>query len=280
VVRAGDKAIGVVTTRDTIRAIQSGKELQQPVSRFMSSPLQTVSQQTSIRDAIDIIMRRRIKRLFVHDADDNLIGMVTQRELVTQAYNKWSEIITKHLAELEEMVGILKEKTVSLERQASTDALTGLSNRAHFEIKLQEEIDRHIRYRQSIFSLIVLDVDHFKQFNDSRGHAFGDKVLKQIAEVIQKSGRSIDTQSRWGGDEFVILMPNTKIEGAKIHAERLRRCIEQVNSSVAASLSISAGIGEYREGESADAFFKRVDQQLYAAKTKGRNRVEHNHAET
>lgn len=157
-----------------------------------------------------------------------------------------------------------------------TDPLTGLFNSRHLLERLQAECERAQRYRRPL-SLLVIDADHFKQINDTWGHLDGDKVLQALARVIRAGLRRSDIAFRYGGEEFVVLMPEAALPAAAALGERLRRAFaaEQVSSSGGENIrcTISVGVAEYRSGEDGSELIRRADAATYAAKDKGRNCV-------
>ncbi len=163
-------------------------------------------------------------------------------------------------------------------RFAFTDYLTGLKTRGYFEQQLELEIKRSER-KKTHFALLMIDIDFFKQLNDSYGHHAGDQVLRDVASILMKDMREVDTVARYGGEEFVIVLPETTNAGARLVAERLRRGVEQAkffagSPNAVERLTISIGVAIFEQ----DAQFKRdviefADAALYAAKQRGRNRV-------
>ncbi len=166
----------------------------------------------------------------------------------------------------------LKHANELLQTQARIDFLTGIYNRRMFDTLLAAEIARACRYRTSL-SLIMLDLDFFKQVNDKHGHPVGDQVLQQFAELISGRIRSHDIFSRWGGEEFVVLTPCDEQQGS-ILAEILRELVEQYDFGKGLRITASLGVTSYRPAETAASFIERADQALYRAKHHGRNRVE------
>lgn len=157
---------------------------------------------------------------------------------------------------------------------AYTDPLTNIYNRLHFGNFLDSEIDRVKRYGGT-FSIIFFDLDRFKNINDEYGHLVGDEVLKEVAEVVESANRRADIFARYGGEEFIILSPAADINGARQHAERLRRNIEKHRFGEINKLTCSFGVTEYQpDSDDVPALFKRADSALYNAKKAGRNRVE------
>lgn len=155
---------------------------------------------------------------------------------------------------------------------AVTDPLTSLYNRMKINSVIQTEISRAKR-SQCNFSIILLDVDHFKTINDKHGHQAGDRVLSRIAKLIKNRTREIDTAGRWGGEEFLVLCPETDLEGATKLAENLREEISQCTLKPAKQVTVSLGVAQHRVGETDEQLIERADVALYSAKEAGRNRV-------
>lgn len=167
----------------------------------------------------------------------------------------------------------LKEKSNLLEYQASHDPLTGLNNRNKFKEIFGKEIRRGHRYKNDL-SLIIFDLDFFKKINDNYGHQIGDEVLKDIAQVVLTNVREHDIVVRWGGEEFLILLPETGNDGAINVAEKIRLAIEEKSfSSKNLSLTASFGVGTLLENDEESSFLNRTDEALYKAKNTGRNKI-------
>ena len=167
----------------------------------------------------------------------------------------------------------LKEKSNLLEYQASHDKLTGLFNRNRFDELYEKEIKRARRYNNDL-SLILFDIDNFKMINDSYGHQTGDEVLKEIAKIILGNVREQDINVRWGGEEFLILLPQTNLLGAFTVANKIRTSIE-TNIFTTNSLNITAsfGVTQLLENDDESSFIARSDKFLYEAKKTGKNKV-------
>ena len=167
---------------------------------------------------------------------------------------------------------INKRKTAELEVEYLSyhDNLTGLFNRHFFDKRVTEEMARADRYGKSL-SMIMFDLDHFKKVNDQWGHPVGDAVLKRIAEITEPAIRSIDVLARIGGEEFVILMPETTKDGAYLVAERIRNTIQSSIYPITGTVTVSLGVAELLQHESFISFYKRCDDALYEAKRSGRN---------
>lgn len=166
-----------------------------------------------------------------------------------------------------------KERLIAdLERMAIRDELTGLHNYRHFQGQLKAEVQRALRYQRSL-SLIVVDVDHFKLVNDTLGHAEGDRVLAAIARILAENIRTTDKGFRYGGEEFVVILPETAKDHAQSVAERIRLSIDNVELVKGLRVTISAGVSDFHPPEDAEAFLRRTDAALYEAKRSGRNLV-------
>ncbi len=168
-----------------------------------------------------------------------------------------------------------------LKRISTTDGLTGLYNRRYFDETLDKEWKRARREQQAL-SLVMLDVDHFKQFNDHYGHQAGDACLVQVANALRSSVcRPADTAARYGGEEFIVILPNTPNEGALVMAENIRQAIIALDiphehSSAASHITVSLGVATtstQSESMTVDGLLKAVDDALYQAKEHGRNQI-------
>jgi diguanylate cyclase (GGDEF)-like protein len=171
------------------------------------------------------------------------------------------------IAQRRQMEKRLRELTI-------TDDLTKLYNMRHFYAQLQVEMDRALRYEGSL-SLLLMDVDRFKQYNDTYGHLEGDQVLIKLGEVIRQCLRKSDTAYRYGGDEFIVVLPETRANEAQKVAERIMALFPAACSYRVAeggiSTTLSAGVIEYRSGEDLSEFVERADQAMYRAKKQGGN---------
>lgn len=178
-----------------------------------------------------------------------------------------------------EMLGQLDQKTASLEksneelvRLASTDALTGAWNRRRFEEVAEVEMERARRYGQPL-SLILFDLDNFKQINDRYGHQIGDSVLRELSQMVRENIRESDSFTRWGGDEFMVLAPNLAINQALELAEKLKTLVLGHRFHDVDKITLSLGVSQFITNDNLDIWIKRVDDALYAAKSAGRNNV-------
>ncbi len=177
---------------------------------------------------------------------------------------------------------VLRERRIARERNeileefkilSITDHLTQLYNSRHFHYQLQSEITRHNRYQRPL-SLLMLDIDHFKRFNDIYGHMEGDRILSSIGKAISAVLRTPDTAYRYGGEEFTVILPETDIESAMKAASRIKTVVESDvlrHNEFDVPITLSIGVTEYSFGESTTEFMKRADKAMYISKRQGRN---------
>jgi diguanylate cyclase len=177
-----------------------------------------------------------------------------------------------------ELGGALRMATLVEESRwmATTDALTGLLNRHAFLESTAREVARTKRYNDKL-SVVLLDVDHFKHINDKRGHAAGDMVLSAVGKLLLAALRTCDIVARWGGEEFVLMLPSTSIDGGEDVAERVRALLEHADikdgNGDNIPVTASFGVAAYSIGETLEQVIDRADRAMYRAKSGGRNRV-------
>lgn len=168
----------------------------------------------------------------------------------------------------------LEEAKIIIEKLANTDALTGTHSRRWFDEALRKHISRSNRHAQRL-SMLMADIDHFKSINDDYGHAIGDEVLKRFGDMLTTQIRKEDVVCRFGGDEFLVLLPAIDVEGARVCAERLRTATLELSTEIVdRPITVSIGVSEYQPQETEASFRQRVDSALYTAKNGGRNRVD------
>jgi diguanylate cyclase (GGDEF)-like protein/PAS domain S-box-containing protein len=176
-------------------------------------------------------------------------------------------------ADLKQAHAQIAQRNAELELISVTDRLTGLYNRRKLDDVLIQETERFIRYNDAL-SVVILDIDKFKSVNDQYGHQTGDLVLTEIAKILQKGVRKTDIPGRWGGEEFLIICPNSDLQGATVLAENLRKMIEAHEYAVVGQKTGSFGVAQMHADEPINAMIARADSALYRAKNGGRNRVE------
>lgn len=194
--------------------------------------------------------------------EDSYLNDITGHMSVVQRLISFVEATTQDLEEANRMLRLL----------AIQDKLTGLLNRGETERRMRLSLERVNRGNDRL-SVIMMDIDDFKKVNDTYGHDVGDYVLVKLAEILRKSLRNYDLSGRWGGEEFLILLPGTGAEEAAGTADRIRRDIERSSLNEIGSISVSVGITEARQGEDLMSLYRRVDHALYNAKNGGKNQV-------
>lgn len=201
--------------------------------------------------------------------EDNLFTTITNM-FIFISINIWSMMILS--ADYAKLQSILEHQNEELKRLALKDSLTGLYNR-HF---LEQEIDKYTQiakvYNQPL-SFIMFDLDNFKVVNDVYGHDYGDEVLIKVAQVTRNSIRTSDIAYRWGGEEFLIILPNTDAETANVVAEKLRINVKEAFSDKVGQVTISLGVSEYKATDSSQSWFRRADYGLSQAKKSGKDKV-------
>lgn len=240
--------------------------------------------------SMNLIIAYRMQNLTVSLGKANVEIASHNRQLDQQVREKTKSLVEandkleENNRELSRLNEQLKAAQAKLEKIASTDSLTGLYNRFEIDKRLQYEAHTMKRYGKCTFegfSILYIDMDNFKYINDTFGHQAGDLVLVSFAEILKSATRAVDIVARYGGDEFIVLMPNTDYEGAKAIADRIAKKLEEADSfkqyleelkkhpvsiDERYRLSGSYGIAVYKEGESIDEMIKRADKALYAMK--------------
>jgi diguanylate cyclase (GGDEF)-like protein len=176
---------------------------------------------------------------------------------------------------LRAMTVSLSARSQTLEQAALTDGLTGMQNRRYFDDALREYLQEFRRIDRPV-GLMILDLDHFKQVNDTHGHDVGDEVLRAVASCLRGMTRYHDVVARLGGEEFAVVTPNMEVELLARFAERIRKAIANMSimsGNVRLKVTASVGLAVWDHKESAEDFYRRADRQLYEAKKQGRNRV-------
>ena len=210
---------------------------------------------------------------------DELRGLVDGLITSTQQMNAGNAALQNHLEESRREADELREELAKVRVEAHSDALTGLANRKGFEDRLRA-LEASDDYAEHAHCLLLGDIDKFKNINDTYGHLFGDKILKIVAKVFSNLTKGKDLAARFGGEEFIILLPETPLRGALTVAESIRRSIEKgrvfnpKTGEQVQRVTISLGVTEIVPGEPIEQAIARADEALYRAKEGGRNRVE------
>ncbi|MEH6811067.1 MAG: diguanylate cyclase [Motiliproteus sp.] len=208
----------------------------------------------------------------IHAAKEAEQKLERQHRLLTGDNQTLEQIIKERTVELVMLNQKLEESMLQLEQLAAHDALTGVFNRRMFEKLLEIELKRAKRYSQPL-SVVLADIDLFKEVNDHYGHSIGDKVLCSVAQTLAEHIREGDILARWGGEEFAIILPNSTADQALDMAERLRLAIASNRYEKGVSLTCSFGVSRFIEDDSLNSLFARMDEALYQAKDNNRNSV-------
>jgi len=232
--------------------------------------------QASVQEAVDLGTLKQALEQRLDGLLSTVIEHQRQREGREGEVAERLQALSLKVAEMEQEAQGFREHIEEQRQKALTDPLTGLANRAGWAERLELEVARWKRYGGDLL-LAVLDIDHFKRINDGYGHLAGDKVLKIIAGELSKRLRKTDFLARFGGEEFVLLVPSTPLEGGRQLLETLRAGVESCPfhfRGEPVTITLSSGLTAFTSGDSSDAVFARADQALYRAKREGRNRIE------
>ncbi|MCX6104171.1 MAG: diguanylate cyclase [Proteobacteria bacterium] len=253
---------------------------------------------TDTKEMLDAINRAEIYRYVtkpwenqelltvLQQAVSHHLLLVKNQELIEALREKNEKLVVKEKEllclnqtleeKVEERTGELKQVNEKLSELAMTDSLTKVFNRRAIFNRFNEEIDRAARYKRPLV-IVMVDVDHFKNFNDNEGHVLGDEALKKIAQSFPTNLRKSDAVGRYGGEEFLLILPETKVESGKEISERLRAHIETISfqgQKEEAYLTISMGLAAFPEdGTSAEDLVQVADHALFTAKQRGRNQI-------
>jgi len=266
------KPIGIITTKDAIRIFKDECDLSLPIENYMHAPVDTVNESISLQEAIEYMQKHTYKRIVAVNDAGELVAVINQKELISLTYSKWATLMQDYQKELQEINTILESEKQKYEALASVDPLTGLYNRSKFydlflsAYKLQQQ-------RESAMSLMMLDIDHFKRINDTFGHNIGDKVLVGIATILRNELRNIDIICRWGGEEFVVLLPTATLDNAQKIAQKIRLAIQKSKIIEEYTITASFGLTAIGKGDTLEGAVERADQALYRSKESGRNQV-------
>ncbi len=307
--------IGIITELDIVKLRAQIKDFSWiQAKEVMSNPLKPIKNDNTLWSAHEKMEQENIRRLVVVDGEGKLSGIITQSSLLRvldplemqatikilqqtvdektlelQDKNRLLEkeikqcqivksILSKNETEYRNIAEELKIANQQLQQLANSDGLTGLANRRYFDYYFQQEWKRLSREQASL-SLIMFDVDYFKNYNDTYGHLLGDECLRKIATILKKSiKRPADLFARYGGEEFIVLLPNTDLEGAIHLAKHI--CLQvksldipHINSNISHCVTVSLGVASTipKLNKSTQSLIAVVDKMLYKAKSEGRN---------
>jgi len=258
------------------------QEMQSDIGAILTEVSSTVRDVDDQVSQFDESLGKQASRLKTADSGDadivnEVIDGMLQDSLQLHSANTGLQLA---LQDKQDMVAELKKELENVKQDAMIDPLTGLVNRTKLEEAFSLVAASYGEGKQQQpCCMLMLDIDHFKSVNDNFGHVFGDKVIKLVAAVIKMGVKGADTACRYGGEEFVVLLPNTPVEGVMVVAESIRKTIEEgkikqgIKGKIIASVTISIGVAKYQQGDTLKDLLDRADQALYQSKQQGRNRV-------
>ncbi|MFZ1987271.1 MAG: GGDEF domain-containing protein [Desulfatitalea sp.] len=254
------------------------KRLREDLTKMLTTVLGELASMTGKAEKYGTVLTNSVAKLS-DDLSSETIKLVLD-EIIgeTKTINGYSLEIQRKLQETTTGLETMQKEFERTKMEASMDFLTGLANRKAFNENLELLTVNAVQENKPL-SLLILDIDHFKKFNDDYGHLVGDEVLKFVAKMIKEHVRGRDFVARYGGEEFVVLLPFTPLGGAKVLAENIRQYFDQANLKIAdksktlGRVTLSIGAACFRRGEALAAFVDRADKALYQAKNTGRNKV-------
>jgi diguanylate cyclase (GGDEF)-like protein len=269
---SGKETVGILTERDLTRALSVMLDTGEhgTVEEIMTSPLITIPAQSDYNVAIKLLKQSRCRRLVVTRPDDTVCGLITRSDLLSAQRQVLEKQVQQRTAELQRTNDRLAALSV-------TDPMLGIGNRRAMDQALDQAFSQMRRYSRP-YSIALMDIDHFKSFNDHYGHQIGDEALMAVAASVKEHIRNTDSIFRYGGEEFLILLPETSLKGALVAADHVREVVEKLRivhekspkDVVTTSLGVSTvSIGDIDQNKA----ISRADEALYVAKEKGRNAV-------
>ncbi len=254
----------------------SGVQLLEEIKKLDSdAQVIIITSHASLDSAVATLRAGAYDYIFKPFEDLDQVTEVVRRAMDKIDLIRQNRLLVENLEKSNLMMELANETLMEL---AVRDGLTGLFNLRHFRHILNEELSRAERYRRQL-CLVMIDVDHFKNYNDTHGHPAGDEVLKTLAGILNKRLRDVDRSARYGGEEFLVLLPETDLEKGRTVAEDLRVQMEEYpfrgrESQPFGKVTISLGVAAFpQDGPDADTLIKVADDALYRAKNRGRNRV-------
>ena len=254
------------------------KNVRDDLQHVLTTILKEVTELTGQTERYESFISGSVKILSENPSPDEVKNIVKTIIDETKTLGNYGKTIQTKLVETTDVLENLKKDFEQVKTEALVDFLTGIPNRKAFDQALTEGIGDAKTDMKSL-SLLLIDIDHFKRFNDEFGHLVGDHVLKFVVKKIRELVKGRDFLARFGGEEFAVILPQTPLEGAQTVAENIRNYFAQAKLKEISTLrnlgkiSVSIGVACYRSGESPEALISRSDRALYSAKNAGRNRV-------
>lgn len=253
---------------------QTGDQLQQAMSQILNYVETARGDAQAYGRTLDSYSTQLSETPDIERLPTIVAGIVAETQRVTAR----NELLESQLSQTTGEIFELRQNLDAVRREAMTDALTGIANRKFFEERMNDAAREAMESGESL-SLLFIDIDHFKRFNDTYGHQVGDQVLRLVAKTLTDCVKGRDTTARYGGEEFAIILPKTRIVDAMRLAEQIRntmmrhRIVSKTRGEEYGTITLSIGVGGYRPGEPLGDVLHRADAALYHAKRNGRNRV-------
>lgn len=244
----------------------------------MTHVLDNMSVANKGTDAYGEALGKAISSLGRIDAAQDAKATIAEALESTRHMAALNKALEKDLQNSSVEIGRLREDLESLRQEAYTDGLTGIGNRKRFDQALRQSIVSAME-KGTPLCLMMIDIDYFKQFNDTYGHQIGDEVLRLLAKTLRENVKGQDTPARYGGEEFSIILPNTHLDNALILAEQIRKAVSSKKvrnlrtGEDLGQITVSIGVSAFEPGEPINQFIGRADGAMYMAKNSGRNRV-------
>ena len=255
------------------------RKYREGLQQILDTILREIMDLTGQTEQYESIISGSVSRLSEGVSEDDFSDIINEIIIETKAMGSHGKSIQQNLKETTENLKVIQKEFEEVKNAALVDFLTGAPNRKALDEKFNEYSDEAVPGDKDL-CLLLIDIDHFKTFNDKFGHLIGDEVLKFVAKKIKDIVRGRDFFARYGGEEFSVLLPETPLSGAQIVAENIRKffaesAIKSLSKSVKlGSITVSIGAACYRQGETFEELVFRSDKALYHAKNTGRNRVE------
>jgi diguanylate cyclase len=261
-------------TPDKAELREVGQRVEEAVGRMLDYLTHANQGTTNYGAALETFSGQLSTDLEPGNLSEAIASILTE----TRSMADINRLLERRLANSSREIRQLRDALDNLQREAATDALTQLANRKTFDTVIAQAV-REAEYSRHPLSLVMVDVDHFKSFNDTYGHPLGDQILKLIGRSLVETVQPKDTAARYGGEEFAVILPNTDLEAAIAVSEEIRlrvagrRVTNRRTGEMLGQVTLSAGVAQFISGESITSLVHRADEALYLSKRSGRNRV-------
>lgn len=265
VVVEGDTAVGIITTKDVFRIIAGGKNICMPLTHYMSSPVTTIRTTATILEALTQLKTQNIKRSVVVNESAQLVGLITQSELVRYVYGTWISLTKYHGGELRELIDMLDLERGDKRGISTAGEFVGLDDKQGFQRKLNNELDRIGRYRSAPFSFALFSISICKHNQCVTQAQSYYETLNNIAAQLPNWVRKSDGVAHWNDDSFAALLPHTDVAGARTFATRVKACIEKLVSDTGIDLMVNIAIRQISTKDQLDEYLVDIDDGMSSA---------------